>query len=70
VTDTLSVRLDPAEHEALRRVASVYGTSMNSIIRQAVRAYLSVEARRAEVERLSREADDRYAEAFRRLAEL
>jgi hypothetical protein len=69
-THTMSLRLNEEEHEALRGAAYAFGTSMNEVVRRAIREFLTGPARREEIERLFDRANQEYGAAFRKLADL
>jgi predicted transcriptional regulator len=65
----MTLRLDEAETEALRRRAAREGRSMQEIARQAVRDYIERTSRRELLDEVLDEELPRYAEALRRLGE-
>lgn len=65
----MTLRLEEAEAEALRRRAEREGRSMQDIARQAVREYIERTSRRELLDRVLDEGLPRYAEALRRLGE-
>jgi predicted transcriptional regulator len=65
----MTLRLDEAETEALRRRAAREGRSMQEVAREAVRDYIERTSRRELLEEVLDEELPRYAEALRRLGE-
>ncbi len=69
-TRAMSLRLSEEEHEALRGAAYAFETSMNEVVRRAIREFLTGPARREEIARLFARANQEYGAAFRKLADL
>jgi plasmid stability protein len=65
----MTLRLDEAETEALRRRAAREGRSMQEIAREAVRDYIERTSRRELLDEVLDEELPRFAEALRRLSE-
>ena len=65
----MTLRLDEAETEALRRRAAREGRSMQEVAREAVRDYIERTSRRELLNEVLDEELPRYAEALRRLGE-
>jgi predicted transcriptional regulator len=65
----MTLRLDEAETEALRRRAAREGRSMQEVAREAVRDYIERTSRRELLDEVLDEELPRYAEALRRLGE-
>jgi predicted transcriptional regulator len=65
----MTLRLDEAETEALRRRAAREGRSMQEVAREAVRDYIERTSRRDLLDEVLDEELPRYAEALRRLGE-
>ncbi len=65
----MTLRLDAAETEALRRRAAREGRSMQEVAREAVRTYIERTSRRELLDEVLDEELPRYAEALRRLDE-
>ena len=65
----MTLRLDEAETEALRRRAAHEGRSMQEIAREALREYIERTSRRDLLDEVLDEELPRYAEALRRLGE-
>ena len=65
----MTLRLDDAETEALRRRAAREGRSMQAVAREAVRDYIERTSRRELLDEVLDEELPRYAEALRRLGE-
>jgi predicted transcriptional regulator len=64
----MTLRLTPAETEALRKRAELEGRSMQDVAREAVRAYVERQSRHDLLKRVLDEELPRYAEALERLA--
>jgi predicted transcriptional regulator len=65
----MTLRLNEAEMEALRRRAAREGRSMQEVAREAVRDYVERTSRRELLDEVLDEELPRYAEALRRLGE-
>lgn len=65
-----ALRLTEEEMIALRTFATVTNTSMNDVIRRALREFLSGDARREEFQAILQDARERYAVALEKLADL
>jgi predicted transcriptional regulator len=65
----MTLRLDEAETEALRRRAAREGRSMQEVAREAVRDYIERTSRRELLDEVLDQELPRYAEALRRLGE-
>ena len=65
----MTLRLTPAETEALRRRAELERRSMQDVARQAVRDYVDRMSRRELLDKVLDEELPRYAEALSRLGE-
>jgi hypothetical protein len=65
-----ALRLTEEEMTALRTFATVTNTSMNDVIRRAIREFLSGDARREEFQAILQDAQDRYSVALEKLADL
>jgi hypothetical protein len=65
-----ALRLTEEEMTALRTFATVTNTSMNDVIRRAIREFLSGDARREEFQAILRDAQERYSVALEKLADL
>jgi predicted transcriptional regulator len=65
----MTLRLDEAETEALRRRAAREGRSMQEVAREAVRDYIERTSHRELLDEVLDEELPRYAEALRRLGE-
>jgi predicted transcriptional regulator len=65
----MTLRLDEAETEALRRRAAREGRSMQEVAREAVRDYIERTSRRELLDEVLDEELPRYAEALERLGE-
>lgn len=65
----MTLRLDEAETDALRRRAEPEGRSMQEIARQAVRDYIERTSKRGLLDRVLDEELPRYAEALERLGQ-
>jgi plasmid stability protein len=65
----MTLRLDEAETEALRRRAAREGRSMQEVAREAVRDYIERTSRRELLDEVLDKELPRYAEALRRLGE-
>lgn len=65
----MTLRLDEAETEALRRRAAREGRSMQEVAREAVRDYIERTSRRELLDEVLDEELPRYVEALRRLGE-
>lgn len=64
------LRLSEDEDTAVRTFAAVTDTSINDVIRRAVREFLAGDARREEFDAILRSAHDRYGLALEKLADL
>lgn len=69
-TKNFALRLSEEEDTALRTFAAVTNTSINDVIRRAVREFLAGDGRREEFDALMRDAHDRYGLALQKLADL
>ena len=65
-----ALRLTEEEMTALRTFATVTNTSMNDVIRRAIREFLSGDARREEFQAILQDAQERYSVALEKLADL
>ena len=65
----MTLRLTDAEHEMLRRRATLDGTSMQEAARRAVREYVAKAEHRDRVATAADLIADRHADALRRLGE-
>ena len=69
-TWSMTLRLSTEEHEALRGAAMAFNSSMNDVVRRALREFLSGPARREEFSALLKRAHDQYGKAFDKLADM
>ncbi|MEX0756157.1 MAG: hypothetical protein WD556_13760 [Actinomycetota bacterium] len=69
-TRQLTVRVPEEVHEAIRTLSVAIEVSANEIVLRAVRDYLSNEGHRDAVDSFARQAQDRYAVALEKLADL
>jgi predicted transcriptional regulator len=65
----MTLRLDDAEADALRRYAQRRGRSMQDVVREAIRAHIERESRRELLDEVLDTELPRFAEALRRLGE-
>jgi hypothetical protein len=68
--ENFALRLTEEEMTALRTFATVTNTSMNDVIRRAIREFLSGDARREVFQAILRDAQERYSVALEKLADL
>jgi len=64
------LRLTEDEDTAVRAFAAATNTSINDVIRRAVREFLAGDARREEFDAIMRDAHERYGRALQKLADL
>jgi predicted transcriptional regulator len=65
----MTLRLDEAETEALRKTAERENRSMQEVAREAIREYIDRTSRRALLDRVLDEELPRFAEALERLGQ-
>lgn len=65
----MTLRLDDAETEALRRRADLEGRSMQEVAREALAFYIENKSKRELLDRVLDEELPRYAEALERLGQ-
>jgi predicted DNA-binding protein len=65
-----SLRLPEPEYEALKAMSVATGTSMNSLVTQAIRSWLAEPVRQAELRGRIADVTERYALALEKLAHL
>ena len=65
----MTLRLDEAETEALRKTAEREDRSMQEVAREAIREYIDRTSRRALLDRVLDEELPRFAEALERLGQ-
>jgi predicted transcriptional regulator len=65
----MTLRLNDAETEVLRRRADLERRSMQEVVRQAIREYVESHSRAELLDRVLDEELPRYAEALERLAQ-
>jgi hypothetical protein len=68
--EQFALRLTEDELSAVRAFARTTDTSMNDVIRRAIREYLAGDARREEFNALLEQTKERYAVALDKLADL
>jgi uncharacterized protein (DUF1778 family) len=69
-TWSMTLRLSEEEHEALKGAAHAFGSSMNDVVRRALREFLSGSARREEFDELLKRTHEQYGRAFEKLADM
>jgi hypothetical protein len=69
-TWSMTLRLSEEEHEALKGAAFAFSSSMNDVVRRAIREFLSGPARREEFAELLKRTHDQYGKAFEKLADM
>ena len=65
----MTLRLDEAETEALRKTAELEDRSMQEVAREAIREYIDRTSRRTLLDRVLDEELPRFAEALERLGQ-
>ncbi|MFL6239588.1 MAG: ribbon-helix-helix protein, CopG family [Actinomycetes bacterium] len=63
----MTLRLDEAENEALRRRAELEGRSMQEVAREAIRNYIERSSKRELLDQVLGDELPKYAEALERL---
>ena len=63
----MTLRLDDAETDALRRRAELEGRSMQDVVREALALYIDVKSKRELLDSVLDEEIPRYSEALERL---